>query len=76
MSIELASIILGIAGSIIMILLGIIGYFLKRLHSSVDSLESTVNKLFTAVEVDKERQKGLEKMIDNHETRICKLEKK
>lgn len=74
------TLILTIAGSIIIILLGIIGFFTKSLIETVSSLEKSVTVLETTV-------KSYEKMADkkaisyemalkNHEERLQCNEKK
>lgn len=43
--------ILGIAGAIIILLLGVIGFFLKMIVKVINSLEETVNRLIKTVAV-------------------------
>lgn len=85
MDLEIANIVLGLAGAIIMLLLTIIGFFLKSLHTSIKLLESTVNELVTAIEVDKmrsesganlckEKHKQIDVRFADVDRRITKLE--
>lgn len=86
MGVELMGFILGIAGFLIVLFLGVIGYFLRALHSTVKTLEVTVSELVMNIEVNKatnefktEMCKGkhetIEKQFHNHEKRIQELEK-
>jgi len=43
--------ILGIAGAIIILLLGVIGFFLKMIVKVINSLEETVNRLIKTVAI-------------------------
>jgi len=69
-------VLLGVSGSVIALLLGMIGYFLKQVHQSVNTLESTVHVLLTAVEVDKVRHEVVEGRLKGHDKRIHCLENK
>ena len=82
---ELTGVIISLAGAIIMVLLGVIGYFLKALHTTIKVLEGTVNELVIAIEVDKmrtesnsnlckEKHKQIETRFADVDRRITKLE--
>ena len=67
-------IILGIAGSVIAILLGMIGYFLKNFQKSVEKLKDAVNDLTANAKLEEFKYGIIEGKIEVHEKRICKLE--
>lgn len=60
------NILLSISGTIIVILLGVNGYFLKNMAETVVSLQATVNDLKTILEVHKESQKASVTLLSDH----------
>lgn len=84
---DLTAVVWIVSGSVITILLGIIGFFLSSLYKTIKTLESTVNNLVTFMEVEKMQltmnkencktvHAGIDRKFDNHEKRIQTLESK
>ena len=76
------SIFLSIAGFIIVLMLGIIGYFVNRLVTAVDKLEMTISSLNSLVLVQEEklrqmgeRHKVIDRRLEKHASRIESAEK-
>ena len=78
--------LLSVGGVIIMLLLGIIGFFIQRLVKAVDSVESAVNELrvvvgvqqskFSAMDRDCSLKHGmLEKRLNKHSEQMILLKK-
>ena len=72
MSME-TELILSLAGSLIIFLIGLIGYFLNRLVRVVDKLESTVNKMQVSFARQEERLSQIER---NCQTRYNEFKSK
>ena len=66
MSQTFLSIILSVSGALIMILLGIVGFFLKRYIKSTDSLTKVVTSLETVIQVTLVEQKAFQAKCDIH----------
>ena len=60
------NILLSISGTVIVILLGINGYFLKNMANTIISLEKTVGDLRVILEVAKESQKSTVTLLSDH----------
>ena len=60
------SIVLSLAGTIIVILLGIIAFWLKRFISSSDDLTKGLNNLAIALTEEKTKFKGFEKACNSN----------
>lgn len=84
---DLATVVWIVSGCVITTLLGIIGFFLRNLHTTIKTLEATVNNLVTFMEVEKIQTSmnkescktvhaDIERKFDNHEKRILNLEQK
>ena len=67
--IEVANILITVAGFILMLLLSIIGFYLKKLVVTVDKLSLTVTR-------DNEKSKGITKQVEQNRTAIIELENK
>lgn len=78
---ETTNMILSIAGSVILILLGLIGYFLNRFATSLDELVITVRSIDKRIVVhdetimhDKEQLIMTRETVRQHDKRITKME--
>jgi F0F1-type ATP synthase membrane subunit b/b' len=57
-------ILLSAAGAIIMVLLGVVSFFLKPLLRAIDGLKEAVNDLKLLVELQKQEAKSFNKLCD------------
>lgn len=73
---QMLNIILSVAGTIIMILLAAISYFLRQFAKSVVSLEQTVKEMSTMLYVEQERHNSTKNTLVNTIERVDKLESK
>jgi hypothetical protein len=64
--------VVGIAGVVIMLLLGIVGYFVQRLVTSTDRLNENVQQLRIIVESNQKQNEGI---VNVFSIRIDRLEK-
>lgn len=64
--------VVGIAGVVIMLLLGIVGYFVQRLVTSTDRLNENVQQLRIIVESNQKQNEG---NVNVFSIRIDRLEK-
>jgi hypothetical protein len=62
--INFAMIFISAAGTIILILVSIVGYFTKSLLKAIDQLKETVNELIIIVELQKSESKSFGKLCD------------
>ena len=83
---DVLTMVLSVSGAVIMILLGLIGFFLRNLYTTIKTLESTVNSLVMFMEVEKmqtsisgenckTKHVEIERKFDNYEKRIQTLER-
>jgi hypothetical protein len=64
MPFDIIGLILTVAGGVILLLLGIIGVFLKSLITAIDNLKTAVNNLRLLVELIKSENKAASKLCD------------
>lgn len=82
--------ILGISGSIILILIGVIGFFLRQAYLTNEKSRCTMEKLNTTLKVLIQKMNGYDKessvnthrlndhakRLDTHEVKIAKIEER
>jgi hypothetical protein len=59
-----AAILLSAAGAIILILVGVVGFFMKSFLKAIDDLKLTVGELKLVVELQKQDAKSFNKLCD------------
>jgi hypothetical protein len=57
-------------------LLGVVGYFLRQIHTEFKGLKESMNSLNTRIAVRDERDKFVDKKLTELEKRVSTLEKK
>ena len=62
--ISAVTVLLSAAGAIIMVLLGVVSFFLKPLLRAIDSLKEAVNDLKLLVELQKQEAKSFNKLCE------------
>lgn len=74
-----AVVLLSVAGTIILLLIGVVGFFMKSFLKAIDDLKLTVGELKLVVELQKHDAKSFNKLCDiKHaviEKRFIELEK-
>ena len=66
--------LLTISGSLILLLLAINGYFIKRFVATVDHIKELITELRLLVEIQRTKTEGYEARLNDHSTRIKTLE--
>lgn len=67
--------LLSVSGTIILILLGVNGYFVKNLVSTVSSLKDVVNELRLLIETHKASTSNHESRLNDHSKRLKRIER-
>ena len=72
MSAEVMNLVITIEASLIMILLGVVGYFARQIPRAIKGLESTANALQVSVEVQKSELRGMKEVNNTNHTELNK----
>ncbi len=67
---EMVEIIMTIAGGSIMLLIGIVGYFLRKIHSTLEELSSQVGCITTDMAVSKSRIQSMQKDCESRDSEM------
>jgi hypothetical protein len=62
--INIVMLIFSVAGTVILLLIGLIGFFLKTFVKAIDDLKFTVNDLKLVVELQKQELKSFNKLCE------------